>query len=64
MKTASRLSHRKFLLGVSADSVAATAAVATATKAPRQAKKAETMTQSKSYHVTEHILKYYNTTKI
>jgi len=65
MKTsASRLSRRKFLLGVGAGGVATTAAVVTATKAPKQPKKAEAVTQSKGYHVTEHILKYYNTTKI
>ena len=65
MKTsASRLSRRKFLLAAGAGGAATVAAVA-ATKGPQgQTKKAEAVTGSKGYHVTEHIRKYYATTKI
>lgn len=64
MKTsASRLSRRKFLLGVGAGGVATAAAVASKT-APAPGKKAEAVSGSKGYHVTEHIRKYYATTKV
>lgn len=65
MKTSSsRLSRRNFLLGVGASGVAA-AAVAAASKSPKgQPKKAEAVSGSKGYHVTEHIRKYYSTTKV
>ena len=61
---ASKLSRRNFPLAVGAGSVATTAAVV-ATKGPQsQQKKAEPVTGSKGYHVTEHIRKYYSTTKV
>jgi len=61
---ASKLSRRKFLLAVGAGGVATTAAVV-ASKGPQtQPKKAEAVTGSKGYHVTEHIRKYYSTTKV
>ena len=65
MKTSSsKLSRRNFLLGVGASGVAA-AAVAVASKSPKgQPKKAEAVSGSKGYHVTEHIRKYYSTTKV
>jgi len=60
---ASKLSRRNFLLATGAG-VAATAAVV-ATKGPQaQPKKAEAVTGSKGYHVTEHVRKYYNSTKV
>ena len=60
---ASKLSRRNFLLAVGAGG-AATAAVV-ATKGPQaQPKKAEAVTGSKGYHVTDHIRKYYNTAKV
>ncbi|HKA39965.1 MAG TPA: twin-arginine translocation signal domain-containing protein [Burkholderiales bacterium] len=64
MKTSSsRLSRRNFLLGVGAGGVATAAAVAS--KSPKaQPKKPEAMSGSKGYHVTEHIRKYYSTTKV
>ena len=62
--SASKLSRRKFLLGAGAGGVAVTAAAITATKGPTPVKKAEAVTGSKGYHVTEHIRKYYATTKI
>jgi hypothetical protein len=63
MKTpASKLSRRHFLLAVSAGGAATAAAVAI--KTPRQPKKAAAVTGSKGYHVTEHVRKYYSTTKV
>jgi len=58
-----KLSRRSFLLAAGAGSVAATAAVVTGTGS-REPGKAETVSGSKGYHVTEHIRKYYNTTKV
>ena len=64
MKTsASKLSRRKFLFAVGASGAAAAAAVAT--KGPQsQPKKAEAVTGSKGYQLTEHVRKYYETTKV
>ena len=60
---ASKLSRRNFLLALGAGG-AATAAVV-ATKGPQaQTKKTEAVTDSKGYHVTDHIRKYYNTAKV
>jgi hypothetical protein len=66
MKTSSsRLSRRNFLIGAGAGGVATAVAVATATKSPQgQPKKAGAVSGSKGYHVTEHIRKYYATTKV
>ena len=59
----SRLSRRNFLLAVGAGGVATAAVVAT--KGPRaQPKKAEAVTGSKGYQLTEHVRKYYDTTKV
>lgn len=65
MKTSSsKLSRRNFLLGVGAGGVV-TAAVAVASKSPQaQPKKSGAVSPSKGYHVTEHIRKYYSTTKV
>jgi len=59
-----KLSRRNFLLAAGAGSVAATAAVVSAKGTQGQLKKAEAVSGSKGYHVTEHIRKYYNTTKV
>ena len=41
------------------------AAAAVANRAPQaQPKKAEAVTGSKGYHLTEHVRKYYSTTKV
>jgi len=65
MKTsASKLSRRKFLLGAGAGGVAVTAAAITATKGPTPVKKAEAVTGSKGYQLTDHVRKYYETTKV
>lgn len=64
MKTSSsKLSRRNFLLGVGAGGVA-TAAVVANKRPQAQPKKAEAVSGSKGYHLTEHIRKYYSTTKI
>ena len=65
MKTSvSTLSRRKFLFAVGAGG-AATAAAVVATKVPQsQPKKAEAVNGSKGYQLTEHVRKYYETTKV
>ena len=61
--SASRLSRRNFLLAVGAGGVATAAAVAV--KNPQsQPKKAEAVKGSKGYQLTEHVRKYYDTTKV
>jgi hypothetical protein len=64
MKTSSsKLSRRNFLIGAGAGGVAA--AVAVAGKSPQtQPTKTGAVSGSKGYHVTEHIRKYYSTTKV
>ena len=64
MKTSSsKLSRRNFLLAVGSGGVAAAAAVAS--KYPQmQPKKAEAVTGGKGYQLTEHVRKYYSTTKV
>jgi hypothetical protein len=65
MKTStSKLSRRKFLFAVGAGG-AATAAAVVAAKGPQaQPKKAEAVNGSKGYQLTEHVRKYYETTKV
>jgi hypothetical protein len=59
----SRLSRRNFLLAVGAGGVATAAVVAT--KSPQtQPKKAGAVAGSKGYQLTEHVRKYYDTTKV
>ncbi len=60
---ASRLSRRNFLLAAGAGGVATAAAIA-GRSSPAQSKKAEAVGGSKGYHLTEHIRKYYGTTKV
>jgi hypothetical protein len=60
----SRLSRRNFLLAVGASGAAATAAVVAGRSPQTRPKKAEAVTGSRGYHVTEHIRKYYSTTKV
>jgi ATP-dependent protease HslVU (ClpYQ) peptidase subunit len=62
--SASRLSRRNFLLAVGSGGAVAAAATIATKSSPSQGKKAEAVTGSKGYHVTEHIRKYYSTTKI
>jgi hypothetical protein len=64
MKTSqSRLSRRNFLLAVGASGVAATAVV-TGKGKPVPVKKAEVVRASRGYQLTEHVKKYYDTTKV
>lgn len=60
----SKLSRRNFLLAAGAGGVAATAAVIAGKSGQEKPKKAEAVSGSKGYHVTEHIRKYYDTTKV
>ncbi|MBI2227208.1 MAG: twin-arginine translocation signal domain-containing protein [Betaproteobacteria bacterium] len=59
----SKLSRRNFLLAVGAGGAAATAALV-AGGPQTQSKKNETVSGSKGYHLTDHIRKYYSTTKV
>lgn len=59
----SKLSRRNFLLTVGAGGVATVAAVA-ATQPKAPAKKAAAVPGSKGYQLTEHVRKYYSTTKV
>ena len=60
---ASKLSRRNFLFAAGAGGVVTAAAIAG--KSPSvQPKKAEAVSGSKGYHLTEHIRKYYDTTKV
>lgn len=58
----SKLSRRNFLLTVGAGGVATVAAVAS--RNPQQPKKAAAAPGSKGYQLTEHVRKYYSTTKV
>jgi hypothetical protein len=59
----SKLSRRNFLLTVGAGGVATVAAVA-ASRPQSQPKKAAAAPGSKGYQLTEHVRKYYSTTKV
>jgi hypothetical protein len=59
-----KLTRRNFLLAAGAGGVAATAAVVAGKSSQGEPKKAEVVSGSKGYHVTEHIRKYYDTTKV
>jgi hypothetical protein len=58
----SKLSRRNFLLTVGAGGVATVAAVAAGKPQPK-AKKVAAAPGSKGYQLTEHVRKYYETTK-
>ena len=62
--TASKLSRRKFLFAVGAGGAATAAAVVASKNPPAQPKKAAAAPGSKGYQVTEHVRKYYETTKV
>ncbi len=59
-----KLSRRNFLLAAGAGSIAASAAVVAGKSPQGGPNKTATARGSKGYHVTEHIRKYYNTTKV
>ena len=60
----SKLSRRNFLLTVGASGVATVAAVAATKPQAQPAKKAAAVPGSKGYQLTEHVRKYYETTKV
>ena len=64
MKPDRKLSRRSFLISVGTGGAAVTAAVVAGKTSQDQPKKAEAVAGSKGYHVTEHIRKYYETTKV
>jgi TAT (twin-arginine translocation) pathway-exported protein len=65
MKTSSsKLSRRNFLLGIGAGGVATAVTVASNKSPQAQPKKSGAVSGSRGYHVTEHIRKYYSTTKV
>lgn len=59
----SRLSRRNFLLAVGATGVATTAVVAGRKRDP-STRKAGAASSGKGYQLTEHVRKYYDTTKV
>jgi hypothetical protein len=64
MKSAvAKRSRRNFLLAAGAGGIA-TAAVLTSKSPQVQPKKAEAVSGFKGYHLTDHIRKYYSTTKV
>ena len=65
MKTAKTTNRRKFLLAAGLGGAGAAAAVVTATtKAKPAASGVPAVDQATGYRVTEHIEKYYKTTKV
>jgi hypothetical protein len=65
MKTAKTTNRRKFLLAAGLGGAGAAAAVVTATtRAKPAAGQAPALDQASGYRVTEHIEKYYKTTKV
>ena len=64
MKTStSKLTRRNFLVAVGAGGVA-TAAAVVGKSSKGQAKKPEAAAGGKGYQLTEHVRKYYETTKV
>ena len=61
---ASKLSRRNFLMAVGAGGVATAAVVASKKPHQVQPKKAQAVAGSKGYQLTEHVRKYYETTKV
>jgi len=65
MKTAKTTNRRKFLLAAGLGGAGAAAAVVTATtRAKPAAGQAPALDPASGYRVTEHIEKYYKTTKV
>lgn len=60
----SRLSRRNFLLAVGAGGAAVTAAIVASPGRDARPGNAKKVTESKGYHVTEHIRNYYRTAKV
>ena len=64
MKTAKPTNRRNFLLAAGLGGAGVAAAVATGTKTTGRQKIAAAEDQPSGYRETEHILKYYKTTKV
>ena len=64
MKTTRPANRRNFLLAAGLGGATVAAAVATASGSKRGEKTAPATDQPTGYRATEHILKYYSTTKV
>ncbi|QJR11594.1 hypothetical protein DSM104443_02673 [Usitatibacter rugosus] len=64
MKSAKPNTRRNFLLAAGLGTAGAAAAVATATRGVKGAKEAASPDTSSGYRDSEHIRKYYETTKV
>jgi hypothetical protein len=64
MKTAKPSNRRNFLLAAGLGAAGAAAVAATGAKPQARAKIAAAEAQPSGYRVTEHIQKYYDTTKV
>ena len=64
MKSAIPSSRRNFLVAAGLGTAGAVAAVAVATKDKTQGDAVPAIDAKKGYHVSDHILKYYQTTKV
>jgi len=64
MKTAKPTNRRNFLLAAGLGGAGAAAVVAGARKGPVRTSLADEAAKPSGYHVSEHILKYYKTTKV
>jgi hypothetical protein len=62
--SASKVSRRNFLLAVGAGGVVTATVVAARKGSSGQAKKTEAVTGASGYRLTEHVRKYYDTTKV
>jgi hypothetical protein len=59
-----KMSRRKFFAVAGASGVAAAAAVATKTQETDKTAQAGKSRQGQGYHVTDHVRRYYETTKV
>ena len=64
MKTIKPTNRRNFLLAAGLGGAGVAAAVATAGKSKGRAKIAAAEAQASGYRASEHVLKYYETTKV
>jgi len=62
--TTTRLNRRKFLAAMGLGTAAAAAAVATRTDDRGGKRKSAAATSGKGYQLTEHVRRYYETTKV
>jgi hypothetical protein len=62
--TTSKLNRRRFLTAMGIGSAAAAAAVATRQGGEASKQKSATAPQGKGYQLTDHVRRYYETTKV